>query len=89
MGAVIALMPCPFLPLMKTDCLALLRIDEGGLASAIAATNPLARMWSRIGSAMGGSVRRLVEEGLLIWMPVHQASAAIGIRFFSKDKKLF
>ena len=83
-----ALALCPFPPFMKTDCLALLHTAEGGLASATAANRPLARIWNRIGNAMDGNISRLRSDGLLVWVPAHQSSAAIGIKVLSNGDKL-
>jgi hypothetical protein len=83
-----ALRLCPFPPPMKTDCLALLRTAEGGLASATASSRPLARIWSHIGNAMDGNISSLVVDGLLVWMPAHQTTAAIGTRVLSNGERL-
>ena len=83
-----ALTLCPFPPLMMTDCLSLLRTAEGGLASATTSARPLARLWNRIGHALDGSISRLAAEGLLVWMPAHQTTSAIGNRILSNGEKL-
>ena len=81
-------MLCPFPPFMITDCLALLRTAERGLASATAATRPLARLWNHIGSIMDGNIGKLVEDGLLVWMPAHQTSAGVGVKVLSDGRRL-
>ena len=83
-----ALMLCPFPPRMKTDCLSLLRTAEGGLASATASSRPLARIWCRIGNAMDGNIGSLAADDLLVWMPAHQTTAAIGARILSNGELL-
>jgi hypothetical protein len=65
-----------------------LRISEGGLASATTATRPLARLWNRIGTLLDGDISRLATDNLLVWMPAHQTTAAIGNRTLSTGKKL-
>ena len=84
----IALSSTPFPPKLRTDCLSLLRTAEGGLARATAACRPLARLWSQIGTTLDGNICQLTEQGLLVWMPAHQSTAAIGNRALSNGDKL-
>ena len=37
---------------------------------------------------MDGSINRLAKDGLLVWMPAHQTSAAIGVQTLSNGDKL-
>jgi len=37
---------------------------------------------------MDGNISKLVEEGLLVWMPAHQSSAAVGVKVLSDGRKL-
>ena len=69
-----------FLPKMITDCQALLATASSGKEAATAGCRQLARVWAAIASFADGDLARLVDEGLLVWMPAHQASTAIGVR---------
>ena len=79
----------PFPPNMRTDCLGLLQIAEGGIARATAADRPMARLWSQIGIALDGDVSVLMSQGCLVWMPAHlSAAAAVGHASLSNGAKM-
>ena len=69
-------------PRVVTDCLSLLDAARAWPA-AVAANRPLAGVWSLIGAAMDGAARRLIDGGLLTWMPSHVARRNLGQRFRS------
>ena len=84
----VAVSSCPAPPRMKTDCLALLRTAEEGLMKAAASSRPLARLWNQIGNALDGDICQLMGHKLLVWMPAHQSTAAIGSRTLSNGDRM-
>ncbi len=71
---------------MKTDCLALLRTAEGGASRTVAASEPLARIWTTIASGLDDEIGQLNE--VLVWMPAHQSIAMVGERKLSDGSRL-
>ena len=83
-----ALSLAPFPPMMRTDCLVLIRVAQAGLLEATRASRPLARIWGMIGTKLDGNIQKLADDQLLTWMPAHQPLAAIGTRRLSNGKLL-
>ncbi len=73
-----ALASAPVPPKMRTDCKALLAILAGGIERATSPGRVLARVWTRIGHALDGDTSQLADRQLLVWMPAHQSTRAIG-----------
>ena len=69
---------CPFVPHIRTDCLALLTTAKAGTAGATHHNRPLARIWCRIAHVLDGDVAELVSSGKVVWMPAHKSHTAIG-----------
>jgi hypothetical protein len=72
----LALMICPFTPIVITDCLSLLTTAQGGLARATASRCTMAGVWTLIGTALDDDLAASVEHGKLLWMPSHLAHAS-------------
>ena len=83
-----ALMHCPFIPALRTDCLGLLSAAEAGTLHTTAASRPLARVWKAIAMVVDGETDQLVRGHRLVWVPAHQTTAAIGTRTFSNNTEM-
>ena len=68
-----ALSQSAFPPQLRTDCQSLLTIASEGTAQATGASRPLARVWKLIAASLDGCIESVIESGLLVWMPAHQA----------------
>ena len=71
----LAVMICPFTPMVVTDCLALLAVAQGGVVRATAANRTLAGVWTLIAAALDGDIQHMVDNGSLKWMPAHMSHA--------------
>ena len=83
-----ALVQCPFVPAIRTDCQSLLKTAAEGVALATQANRSLARVWGLIAGSTDGNIAALVENGQLVWMPAHQTLSAIDNRTLSNGKLL-
>jgi len=45
-------------------------------------------LWAQIGIALDGDIAVLIETGLLVWMPAHQTTSAIGCKELSNGDNL-
>ena len=84
----VVLSECPFPPAMRTDCLSLLRTAEQESQRATSAKKQLARIWVAISAYLDGMLSTLTNEGLLVWMPAHQALNMVGEAKRSDLKRL-
>ena len=73
---------------LRTDCQSLPTIASEGAAQATGASRPLARIWKLIAALLDGCIESVIESGLLVWMPAHQALNAIGEKTLSNGKLL-
>jgi len=73
---------------MRTDCLSLLRVSEGGTRKAVDASKQLARIWILIAGALDDDVSALTKADLLVWMPAHQSLRAVGEAKLSNGVRL-
>ena len=73
---VLALSPVP--PWILTDCQSLVTTACGGTPRALAASQPLARIWASICGALDGKPKDLVTCGKLRWIPAHLSADHIG-----------
>ena len=74
----IALRLCSFFPQVITDCFNLLKFIEEGPQAAGASHKPLARLWNMIFPLCDSMSTECIANRLLIWMPAHKSTSAIG-----------
>ena len=55
---------------------------------AVAPDKVLARVWSRIADILGGCFRSFADSQVLVWMPAHLPSTAVGERKLSNGARL-
>jgi hypothetical protein len=79
---------CPFVPLIRTDCQALLTTALAGNASATHHDRPLARVWSMVAHIVGDDLSSIVNSGKLVWMPAHKSQKAVGVAQLSNGQLL-
>ena len=75
-------------PVVKTDCLALLHNAQSGAVAATSPTKMLARIWNLISGILDGDFSGLADHRRLVWLPAHQGFGAIHSRVLS-DGKLY
>ena len=73
-------------PVIKTDCLALLHNAQAGMAVATSASKMLARIWNLIGGIVDGDLSELADSQRLVWIPAHQGFGAIRSRILSNGR---
>ena len=64
-------------PLLRTDCLSLLRLADAGADVATAPDRVSARIWCDIAHRLDGKLHQLTCDGKLVWMPSHTSLAAV------------
>ena len=82
----IVLKLCEVIPLITTDCKALLDTAERGQVRAAGAKMILARVWCNIAASIDSDFSSLREQ--LTWMPAHITLAMVGHRVLSNGKEV-
>jgi len=83
----VALAFCVMNDQIRTDCQSLVNTAEAGLTEAIAASRPLARIWTMIGQHTDGDIVSLAASKRLVWLPAHQTTAAIRNRWLANGQR--
>ncbi len=73
-------------PVIKTDCMALLINAQAGFIAATLPSKMLARVWNLIGGTVDGDFTALADPRRLVWMPAHQGFGAIFSKTLSNGK---